>query len=61
MRLTSADEGFRLPPQAIPTTCLNDGNVFCNAIGIPRGDGFVGIGALSDSNGVRFTREVAAS
>jgi hypothetical protein len=42
-------------------TCLDDGNVFCNAIGIPRGDGFVGIGALSDSNGVRFTREVAAS
>lgn len=41
-------------------TCLDDGKVFCNAIGIPRGDGFVGIGAVADSRGVRFTREVAA-
>lgn len=41
-------------------TSLDDGEVFCNAIGIPRGDGFVGIGAISDSRGVRFTHEVSA-
>lgn len=41
-------------------TSLDNGDVFCNAIGIPRGDGFVGIGAISDTQGVRFTNEVAA-
>ena len=42
-------------------TCLDDGRVFCNAIGMPKGDGFVGIAGLSDANGVRFTQHVAAS
>lgn len=41
-------------------TCLDDGRVFANAIGIPRGDGVAGIGAVSDERGVRFTQEVAA-
>ena len=42
-------------------TCLDEGRVFCNAIGMPKGDGFVGIGGYSDANGVRFTQQVAAS
>ena len=42
-------------------TCLDEGRVFCNAIGMPVGDGFVGIGGYCDADGVRFTREVAAS
>jgi hypothetical protein len=41
-------------------TCLDEGRVFCNAIGIPHGDGFAGIGAISDGDGVRFTTDVAA-
>ncbi len=41
-------------------TCLDGGRVFCNAIGIPRGDGFAGIGAIADAEGVRFTRQVSA-
>jgi hypothetical protein len=41
-------------------TCLDEGRVFCNAIGIPKGDGFVGIGAIADRNGVRFTQTVSA-
>lgn len=41
-------------------TSLDDGKVFCNAIGIPRGDSVVGIGAISDSRGVRFTHDVSA-
>lgn len=41
-------------------TCLDDGRVFGNAIGIPRGDGFAGVGAVSDAAGVRFTYQVAA-
>jgi hypothetical protein len=41
-------------------TCLGDGEVFANAIGMPVGPGVVGIGAVSDRNGVRFTREVEA-
>lgn len=41
-------------------TCLDEGRVFCNAIGMPRGGGVVGIGAISDRNGVRFTKEVSA-
>jgi hypothetical protein len=41
-------------------TCLDEGRVFCNAIGIPKGDGFVGIGAIADRDGVRFTQEVSA-
>ena len=42
-------------------TCLDNGNVFCNAIGMPVGDGFVGIGGYCDASGVRFTQQVAAS
>jgi hypothetical protein len=42
-------------------TCLDDGRVFANAIGIPSGDGVVGIGAIADADGVRFTEEVAAT
>ena len=41
-------------------TCLDEGRVFSNAIGMPRGEGFVGVGAISDRNGVRFTQEVSA-
>ena len=41
-------------------TCLDDGRVFCNAIGIPRGDGYAGIGAIADADGVRFARRVSA-
>ena len=41
-------------------TCLDGGRVFCNAIGIPQGEGFAGIGAVSDHRGVRFTTHVAA-
>jgi hypothetical protein len=42
-------------------TCLDEGRVFCNAIGIPKGDGFAGIGAISDRDGVRFTQQVSAA
>lgn len=42
-------------------TCLADGNVFCNAIGMPTTNGTVGIGAVSDRRGVRFTTQVAAT
>jgi len=35
--------------------------VFCNAIGIPKGDGHAGIGAIADADGVRFTRQVSAA
>lgn len=41
-------------------TSLDEGRVFCNAIGIPRGDGVAGIGAVSDGDGVRFTHTVGA-
>jgi hypothetical protein len=41
-------------------TCLDDGRAYANAIGIPAGDGWVGIGAISDERGVRFTDEVHA-
>jgi hypothetical protein len=41
-------------------TCLDGGRVFCNAIGIPRGDGYAGIGAVADAGGVRFARRVSA-
>jgi hypothetical protein len=41
-------------------TCLDEGRVFGNAIGMPKGDGFVGIGAVADADGVRFTRQVSA-
>lgn len=41
-------------------SCLDDGNVFCNAIGIPTGDRIAGIGAVADGNGVRFTTDVDA-
>ncbi len=42
-------------------SCLDGGRRFCNAIGIPSGDRVVGIGALADRDGVRFTREVGAT
>jgi hypothetical protein len=42
-------------------TCLDEGRVFCNAIGMPKADGFVGIAGLSDEHGVRFTQDVAAT
>lgn len=42
-------------------TCLDGGNVFCNAIGMPTANGTVGIGAVSDRGGVRFTTQVAAT
>jgi hypothetical protein len=42
-------------------TCLDEGRVFCNAIGMPKGDGFVGIGGIADANGVRFTQQVEAA
>lgn len=41
-------------------SCLDGGRVFCNAIGIPSGDRIVGIGAVADVDGVRFTQEVDA-
>jgi hypothetical protein len=41
-------------------SCLDEGRVFCNAIGIPSGGTVAGIGAVADAGGVRFTREVAA-
>jgi hypothetical protein len=41
-------------------SCLDHGRVFCNAIGIPTGDRIVGIGAVADAEGVRFTSEVQA-
>jgi hypothetical protein len=41
-------------------SCLDGGRVFCNAIGIPSGDEVVGIGAVADADGVRFTKEVSA-
>ncbi|MDQ2649306.1 MAG: hypothetical protein M3Z03_07115 [Actinomycetota bacterium] len=41
-------------------SCLDRGRVFCNAIGIPTGDRIVGIGAVADAEGVRFTTDVHA-
>jgi hypothetical protein len=41
-------------------SCLDDGAIFCNAIGIPHGDGVAGIGMFVDEHGVRTTTEVAA-
>jgi hypothetical protein len=41
-------------------SCLDDGRVFCNAIGIPRGDQVIGIGMVVDESGVRSTGVVAA-
>lgn len=40
-------------------SCLDEGRVFCNAIGIPSGDRVAGVGAVADSTGVRFTTEVS--
>ena len=42
-------------------TCLDEGRVFCNAIGMPQADRVVGVGAMVDESGVRFTTEVSAS
>jgi hypothetical protein len=42
-------------------TCLDDGRTFANAIGLPTPSGVVGIGAVADEQGVRFTREVGAT
>lgn len=53
----SEQQGFRAFWTA---SCLDGGRTFCNAIGIPTDDGVVGIGAVADRSGVRFTREVSA-
>ncbi|MEW6476763.1 MAG: hypothetical protein AB1679_31290 [Actinomycetota bacterium] len=42
-------------------SCLDDGRLFCNAIGIPRGDQVIGIGMVVDGSGVRSTSRVAAN
>ncbi|MBA3654348.1 MAG: hypothetical protein H0W70_09145 [Actinobacteria bacterium] len=42
-------------------SCLDEGRIFCNAIGVPSGDRVVGIGAVVDASGVTFTQEVSAS
>jgi hypothetical protein len=41
-------------------SCLDGGRLFCNAIGIPRGDEVIGIGLVADESGVRSTTMVAA-
>jgi hypothetical protein len=41
-------------------SCLDDGALFANAIGIPTGGRIVGVGAVADRDGVRWTTEVAA-
>jgi hypothetical protein len=41
-------------------SCLDGGRVFCNAIGIPRGDRVIGIGMVVDESGVRSTTQVGA-
>ena len=41
-------------------SCLDDGGLFANAIGIPSGGRVVGVGAVADRDGVRWTTEVAA-
>ncbi len=41
-------------------SCLDDGRLFCNAIGLPRGDTVIGIGLVADESGVRSTTRVAA-
>jgi hypothetical protein len=40
--------------------CLDEGRLFCNAIGIPRGDRVIGVGLVVDESGVRATSQVAA-
>jgi hypothetical protein len=42
-------------------TCLDGGRVFANAIGMPTPAGVVGVGAVADERGVRFTEDVAAT
>ncbi|HYH48029.1 MAG TPA: hypothetical protein VEG38_00640 [Acidimicrobiia bacterium] len=41
-------------------SCLDGGRLFCNAIGIPRDDGVIGIGLVADESGVRSTTVVGA-
>jgi hypothetical protein len=41
-------------------SCLDGGRLFCNAIGIPRGDDVIGIGMVVDESGVRSTGQVRA-
>jgi hypothetical protein len=41
-------------------SCLDGGRLFCNAIGIPRGDHVIGIGMVVDETGVRSTGQVQA-
>lgn len=41
-------------------SCLDGGRLFCNAIGIPRGDRVIGIGMVVDESGVRSTGQVRA-
>ena len=42
-------------------SCLDEGRLFCNAIGIPRGGEVLGVGAVADPSGVTFTRDVDAA
>ncbi len=42
-------------------SCLDEGRLFGNAIGIPRGGEVLGIGAVANPSGVTFTREVSAT
>ena len=42
-------------------SCLDEGRLLCNAIGIPRGGEVLGIGAVADPSGVTFTSEVSAT
>jgi hypothetical protein len=41
-------------------SCLDDGRLFCNAIGIPSGDGVIGVGVVVDESGATFTHDVGA-
>jgi hypothetical protein len=42
-------------------SCLDGGRLFCNAIGIPRGDRVIGIGMVVDESGVHSTTQVGAA
>jgi hypothetical protein len=42
-------------------SCLDEGRLFCNAIGVPTPGGVVGIGAVVDPSGVVFTDDVSAA
>jgi hypothetical protein len=42
-------------------SCLDEGRLFGNAIGIPRGEEVLGVGAVADPSGVTFTQQVTAA